>query len=64
MSQMSQSTDIRITLDSVTKNSFIVTLGMYEITELKVESTRMQSLEGQSQNGTYVSTLAELNNRY
>lgn len=61
---MSQSTDIRITLDSVTKNSFIVTLGMYEITELKVESTRMQSLEGQSQNGTYVSTLAELNNRY
>lgn len=37
---------------------------MYEIKEQKVESTRMQSLERQSQNGMYVSTLAELNNTY
>ena len=61
---MSQSTDIRITLYNVTKNSFIVTLGMYEIKELKVKTTGMQSLEGQSQNGMYVSTLAEFSNRY
>lgn len=55
---MSQSTDIRMALYTITKNSIIVTLGMYEIKELKVETTKMQSGD-RFEDGTQASTLAD-----